>query len=304
MKPVLFSLAGFSVSSFGIFLSISIALALFFIWRIIRVYELDEEKVIDLFILSVLSGFIFSRLYFVMFHPNQFVDFTKIFLINRYPGLPFWGGLIGGIIALKLLSRRYKMNFWQVADFAVVGLFIAISITSLGCLLGACQYGLLSDSTWAVTQAGIIGKRFPIQIIESLIFLIGFLSLSANALRFHFFGQILAQGLFFMGITKFILEFFRGDKQIIYGPISLGYLFSLALLASGVYIFYKQGRRSITYDLRLFLGFFYNSQKRRYIISKLMKSWYNLRINLRIALKRGVKSFFAKLQIKSNPNKF
>ncbi len=304
MKPVLFSIAGFSISSFGVFLSISIALALFFIWRIIRAYELDEEKIIDLFILTMLSGFIFSRLYFVMLHPNQFVDFTRIFIINRYPGLPFWGGFFGGLLVLKLLCRRYRLNFWQIADFAVVGLFIAISITSLGCLLGACQYGEVTSSAWAVTQVGIIGKRFPLQLIESLIFFLGFLTLSANALRFHFFGQILSQGLFLLGLFKFILEFFRGDKQIIYGPISVGYVFSLALFASGVYIFYKQGRRSINYDIKLFLGFFYNSQKRRYIISKLMKSWYNLRINLRIALRRGVKGFFAKLQIKSNPNKF
>jgi phosphatidylglycerol---prolipoprotein diacylglyceryl transferase len=220
VKPVLISLAGFPISSFGVFLSISIVLALFFIWRIIRVYELDEEKVIDLFILTVLSGFVFSRLYFVLFHPNQFVELGRIFLINRYPGLPFWGGFLGGVLVLKLLSKRYRMNFWQIADFAVVGLFIAMAITSLGCLLGACQYGVLSSSPFAVAQAGIIGKRFPLQIIESLVFFVGFLYLSANALRFHFFGQIFSQGLIYLGISKFILEFFRGDTQTLYGPIS------------------------------------------------------------------------------------
>lgn len=304
MKPVLFTIAGFPISSFGVFLSLAIALALFSIWRIIRAYELDEEKIVDLFILTVFSGFVFSRMYLVLFHPNQFIDFGRVFLLNRYPGLPFWGGLIGGLIALKILTKRYKMNFWQIADFAIVGLFIAISLTSIGCLLGACQYGIVSNSSWAISQSGIIGKRFPLQIIESLVFFIGFLSLSANALRFHFFGQIFSQGLIYMGIAKFVLEFYRGDRQVFFGSITWGLVFSVLLITGGVYIFYKQGKRSVKYDLMLFLGFFYNSQKRRYVISKLGKSWYNFKINLSLLLKKKTRVIVSKLRLKSNPERF
>lgn len=303
MKPVLFTLGSLSISSFGVFLLISLLIALFIIWRVIRVYELNEEKVIDLFLLIIAVGFIFARIYFVLFHLPQFNDITKVFLINRYPGLSFWGGFLGGLLTLKLFAPKFKANFWQISDFAVVGLFIGISISSIGCLLGSCQYGLPSNSTTAISQVGILSKRFPLQIIESIVFLIGSIILWRSVLKFHFFGAVFAKGLILLGIFKFILEFFRGDQQKL-SNFSLGFLWAVLFIILGIRVYYMQSKKSLVRDFQNFIALFYNKNKRRLAVLKFFKTWYNLKVNLRVRFKEMSRSIFKLLNVKSNPNKF
>src|SRR5258708_17707733 len=174
MQPVLLTLGGQPISSFGLFLLLSFLASSYFIWRVVRAYELDEERAIDLLLLTFSGGLIGARVYFVLLHLNQFDTLSKIVLINRYPGLSFWGGFLVGFLVLKFFAARFKLAFWQLADFALIGLLIGLSISSLGCLLGSCQYGLPSNLPFAVTQVGLIGKRFPLQIIEALVYLVIF----------------------------------------------------------------------------------------------------------------------------------
>src|SRR5581483_4248893 len=191
MWPVLFSLGDFPITAFGFFLTLAFLVALYFIWRAAQVYEIDPEKLLDVFFLSVFSGLILARNYFLLFHPELF-DPIKIFLFNRYPGFAFWGGLVGGSLGLWFFAQRFKLNLWQVFDFAVVGLFIGLSFASWGCLLGSCQYGVVSHSFLAVPQVGVIGTRFPVQALEAILFWLGFLYLWKKLLRFHFAGSITA----------------------------------------------------------------------------------------------------------------
>src|SRR5258708_39652287 len=120
MIPVLVSVAGISITSFGFFLTLAILLALYSSWRLARAYEIDLEKFLDVFFLTLITGVIFSRLYFVIFHLSLFDDPLKVLIFNRYPGFSFWGGLIGGVLSLRFFARSFKLNYWQLLDFAAV----------------------------------------------------------------------------------------------------------------------------------------------------------------------------------------
>jgi len=304
MLPVVFKIGSQPVSSFGLFLLLAFLTTSYVIWRLIKVYEIDEEKTIDLVLLTFFGGIIFARIYFILFHLNDFQALDKIFLINRYPGLSFWGGVLGGMISLRLFSKRMKVNFYQAADIGIIGLFAALIVASFGCLLGSCQYGQVSNLPIAVTQIGIVGKRFPLQVVEAIIFLLSYLYLWRHSLKFHFNGQILSLGLIILGIGKFILEFFRGDRQTVFGSLSLGLIWSLLLVVLGIKIYYGQTKRSFKSDLRFFISFFYRTSTRRYFLTRLRKSWYNLRVDLKffiVGLKRRVTK---KMNIRANPTKF
>lgn len=303
MQPVLFTIANQPISSFGLFLILSLLSALFITWRIARVYEIDEEKVIDIALLSFAGGLIFSRLYFIAFHLNQFDSLTKVIFLNKYPGLSFWGGIFGGLIALKLVSIRTKLIFWQIMDFAAPAVFLGLVFGNIGCLLGSCQYGVVSNLPFAINQIGIIGKRFPIQAVESLVFLIGFVILWKKAVRFHFNGQIASIGLILLGIIKFVFEFYRGEVHKIWG-FQTGLFWPIVVIIVGVTAYYFKAKRSIVADLLFAVSFLYSQKTRVIVFSKLTKNWFNFFVGLKVGFAKRTRNLLRFLNVKTNPPKF
>lgn len=304
MLPILFTIGSWPISSFGLFLGLALLFSTFIIWRIGRVYDLDEEKVVDLVLLTFFGGFITARIYYVIFHPGLFSDWTRIFLINNYPGLSFWGGFLGGIFVLWFFVKRFKLHFWQIADFASVGIFLGLSLSSIGCFFGGCEPGLPSNSIIAVKMVGLVGKRMPIQIVESILFFLAYLYLWRSILKFHFPGKIFIQALFFLGSIKFLLEFFREDVQKIGLPFSLGHIYSLVVCLIAVWVYYQQSRRSILKDMKFIAGLLFNKSERKLATGKLVKKWYNVTISWKLMALRSFKFFMRKINIKQNPAKF
>jgi phosphatidylglycerol---prolipoprotein diacylglyceryl transferase len=301
MLPVLFTIGKQSISSFGLFLLLAFIAGAFVIWRLIKIYELDEEKTIDLIILTSVGGLIFARVYFILFHLTDFNTWDKILLINKYPGLSFWGAIIGSILTLKLFSHKMKINFYQAADIGIIGVFTGLILSSIGCLLGSCEYGQISNLPVAVNQIGLIGQRFPLQIISAVLCLIFAIYLWRQSLRFHFNGQILAKGLILLGLMKFSLEFYRGDRQIIWNGLSLGFLWSLLLVVLGIKIYYHQSRKSFVADLKYALSIFYKANRRRNFVLKLSRELYNFRVNLKFAISKRHKKVLKDLNVKTTP---
>lgn len=284
MLPVLFSFGPIVVSSFGFFLAAGFLLATFLVWRLSRAWELDREKVLDLIILTFFGGFIGSRIFFVLIHPDQIpLSLSGVLLVNRYPGLSFWGGVLGGWLTLYFLVRRMKMDFWQVADIAAVGFLGGLILGDLGCFLGGCDVGSPTNLFFGVNMAGLIGKRFPIQAIEAVLALFLLVKIWPQAVKFHWQGKIISSVLIWVGIIKFLGEFFRGERGI-------GFILSLGLIFLGGLTFYSLGKRNLRKDVtlgrQLLVGFFTRQEVRRFVLAVIKKSWYNLTVvslrNLRV----------------------
>lgn len=311
MLPVLLTIGPLSISSFGLFLAVAFLAAAFTIWRVARAYDLDEEKILDLLLLSFFGGLIGARLYFVSLNLEVFDSFLKVILINRYPGLSFWGGFLGGFLTLSLLTKRSKLQFWQIADFGSVAFLIGIAIGDIGCFLGGCGYGIESKLFLATPVVGLIGKRFPAALVESLLLLILFLKLYKMVLRFHFTGKIVSLFLIFLGTIKFFLEFLRGDAKVLVGPLYYGQLFSLLAICLGSLIFYTQSKRSILSDIKYILALPINKKEQLKLLLNFKKNWYNSSVALKVKLEK----FFSwlnnlptrlkkKLNVRSTPQEF
>lgn len=313
MYPVLFSLGPLSISSFGFFLTIAFLFSIFTLWKLSKAYDINEGKILDLAILAFIGGIIGARIYFIIFNWEAFGSFSKVILLNRYPGLSFWGGLLGGIIALRFFTLKLKINYWQVLDFASVGFLIGLFFAGMGCFLGGCSYGIISELPIAAPVVGLIGKRFPISLAESLVFLIIFFYLWGQIIKFHFAGKIASLFLILLGLTKFISEFYHGDIRYIipYTQISFGHLWSLLLSISGLVIFYRQGKRKIGSDIKEFFRFFSSGKKRKMILLQLRKNCYNFKIDWKIRVNELFvflgsmpKRLKRRFNVKSTPKEF
>ncbi len=303
MFPVIASIAGFTISSFGLFLLLAFIAAFFVVWRIIRLYDIDPERMIDLTLFTFVCSLIGARLYFIVSHLSQINNINRAIDIYRFPGFSFWGGLTAGIISLFFLSRRLKLRLWQVADIAIVGLFIALSIGSIGCLLGSCEYGVNSSLPIAVTQVGVIGKRLPVQLFESILMIGLFWYFWRSILKFHFDGQITGWGLIVLGVTKAVIEPFR-PAQLYILTINISYLFCGLLLLLGVWILYSRPKKSLKQDLAYSVTLIRHQPKRKQALSSIRKWWYNLYVTAGLNIARLKRNLFKLLHVKANPDKF
>lgn len=267
---------------------------------------MPEEKILDVSLLTFFGGLIGSRIFYVAANLGSFDSLLKIFLVNKYPGLDFWGGVVGGLLALAFFSGRFKLSFWALADFIAAGIFAGLVLGSFGCLLGSCQSGFVTDGPLAVTQIGLIGTRFPVQFFEAVFFLLGFWYLWKMGVKYHFHGKILALALTLLGLIKFVTEFWRGDVSRITGGLTTGQAFAIFAFASGIFVYYRQGKRSVVSDAR----YLFTPKFRKTTLPKLLKSCYNSIVSWRFSLNRSfkgaafrTKGLLKNLNVKSQPPK-
>ena len=280
MLPVLFSLGPLAISSFGLFLALSFLYSTFLAWRLSRAWDLDEEKVLDICLLTFFGGLIGARILYALFNLPIFIeDPIKIALLTKYPGLSFWGGLLGGGLSLYFFVRRIKkINFWQVADLVAVGLLGGLVLGNIGCFLGGCNVGVESSLPLSVSMIGYVGNRFPIQIVEAIIFAVILWKIWPVATHFHFTGKIASLSLILLGLVELILNPF---KDI----LTLEWIFPILTFSAGVFSFYYLSKKSLLADLtsflKYFLGIFTDNKVRKHLLNKLLKSWYNQKVALR-----------------------
>ncbi len=257
--------------------------------------------------MTFFGGLIGSRIFFVTGNPGNFDSLLKILLVNRYPGLDFWGGIIGGLLTLAAFSRRFKISFFVLADFIIIGIFAGLVLGSIGCLLGSCQSGFVSSGPFAVTQIGLVGQRFPVQAVDALFFLLGFCYLWRMGIKFHFSGKVTALGLILLGLIKFITEFWRGEVTRVNFGLTGSQIWAVAIFILGVYVYYRQSKRSVLGDVR----YVFTPRFRNNTLPKFLKSCYNSlvnwRLSLNIYLRRAAlhtKGVLRNLNVKSQPPKF
>lgn len=302
MLPVIFNLAGVPISSFGVFLTLSLIAALFTAWRLARAYDLAEEQVVNLTLLSFIGGVVGARVYAVVTNPAVFNSLDKILAINKFPGLSFWGGLIGGVLVFSYLTTRSKFSFWQLLDFAACSLLIGMVVGGVGCWFGGCAYGVPSNLIIAAEVVGQVGRRLPISLIESLILLAIFWRLWGETIRFHFNGKIASLFLMAVGGVKLLTENLHADPKItLLGTwLSLGHIFALSMLVLGVVVFYVRSKRELLADLRFVWMLVVQPERRSLVLLNLKKSWYNQTVNWKIKLVRLQR----KLNVRSTPEKY
>lgn len=288
MLPTLFSIGNFSISTFGIFLAASFLYGIFLSWRLARAWELNEEKVLDLILITFMGALIGARLVYAIESSEIGLNVSKLILIHKIPGFSLWGGLLGGFLFLAFFSKKLNFDFWQSADVASVGLLGGLIFSSLGCFLAGCDVGIQSQLFFSVPIVGMIGKRIPVQLIEMMLFIILLKKVWLVATHFHPRGKIVAISIIFIGIIKLATEPLKEIKTNLF--------FSVVLIILGLIIFYKVTKRDVLSDLKNMISFPLKvisvPNFRKAVFASIKKSWYNQKV----AVLYGFKSLFKKVR--------
>ena len=214
----------------------------------------DPEPIGDLIFAAVVGGLLGGKTYYVILtgDPSAFLSRA---------GLVFWGGLIGGTIAVLAMAKWRGMNLARVADVGGPAVMAAYAVGRTGCWAVGDDYGLPWDGPLAVafpqgappSTAGIMSQLFgvsfppgtlpteviavhPTQLYQVTLATLFFLVLWRLRDHRHAEGWLFGVYCVLAGVERFVVEFFRAKDDRFFGMLTMAQLFAIAFMVLGAAI--------------------------------------------------------------------
>jgi phosphatidylglycerol:prolipoprotein diacylglycerol transferase len=215
MHPILFEIGGFPVYTYGLLLAAAYLLGLQFAIVRARSRGLDQSRVMDLGIWIIVSALVGAKGMLLVVERDRF-GWSWNDLVNLFRS--------AGVVALIYL-RRHRMPVWTVTDVFAPGIALGHVIGRLGCLLAGCCFGReAAGLPWAITFHSEFAQQnvgtplgiplHPAQLYEAgaELLILGWLLLTERRGR-PFPGRTFWSYMLLYGVSRFIIEFYRGDAR-------------------------------------------------------------------------------------------
>lgn len=256
MFPELLTIGPITVYTYGVLLAAAYLLGLWLAMARARRGGMDPNRALDLGIAIIVSALVGAKLLLLIVDVDHFRrDPGELLTLVRAGGV-FYGGLIAAIGVAFWYMRRHRMPLWLTCDVFAPGIALGHAVGRLGCLAAGCCYGKPTDLPWGITftnpvAAANVGTPLgvplhPTQIYESLAELAILVLLLATERRGRPFpGRTFWSYLLLYGVTRFAIEFFRGDDRgMVFGALSTSQFISLLLVPISVIMLIQLARRT------------------------------------------------------------
>jgi phosphatidylglycerol:prolipoprotein diacylglycerol transferase len=255
MHPVLFDLGGFTIYAYGVLLAAAYLLGLQFALVRARRRGLDAQRVMDLGIWIIISALVGAKLLLLVVDFRQFTQNPRDMLGLARSGGVFYGGLIAAVIVALLYLRRHKLPLWTTTDVFAPGIALGHVVGRLGCLMAGCCFGRPTSVPWAVTfrdPAALANVGTPLGVplhptqlyeagAEALI-LIFLLTFERRGRPFP--GRTFWTYLLLYGVSRFFIEFYRGDSRgRVFDMLSTSQFVSVILVPLAIVMLFVLSRR-------------------------------------------------------------
>lgn len=224
MHPILFEIGGFPVYTYGLLLAAAYLLGLQFALMRARTRGLDPTRVMDLGIWIIVSALVGAKLMLLVVERDKFGwNWTEIVNLFRSAGV-FYGGLIAAVAVALFYLWRHRMPVWTVTDVFAPGIALGHVVGRLGCLFAGCCFGKPTSMPWGITfhnefAAQNVGTTLgiplhPTQLYEAgaELLILGVLLLTEKKGR-PYPGRTFWSYMLLYGVSRFIIEFYRGDSR-------------------------------------------------------------------------------------------
>jgi len=238
--PRLLELGPITVYTYGVLL----AAAYLFGLQLARVRAkergLDANRVLDLGIYIIISALVGAKLLLLITDFKSFTADPRELLTLARSGGVFYGGLIVAVIVALWYIRRVGLPLWTTCDVFAPGIALGHVIGRFGCLFAGCCYGKPTTRPWGITftdpfAAANVGTPLgvalhPTQLYEAgaeLLILIVLLVTERKGRPFP--GRTFWLYMLLYAISRFIIEFYRGDDRGTVGMFSTSQFISIVL---------------------------------------------------------------------------
>jgi phosphatidylglycerol:prolipoprotein diacylglycerol transferase len=255
MHPVLFDFHGLTIYSYGVLLAASYLLGLQFALVRARRRGLDGQRVMDLGIWIIVSALVGAKLLLFIVDFKQFTSNPRDLLGLARSGGVFYGGLIAAVTVALIYLRRHRLPLWTTTDVFAPGIALGHVVGRMGCLLAGCCFGKPTDVPWAITftdpaAAANVGTPLgvplhPTQLYEAVAELLILVFLLVWERRGHGFpGRTFWSYMLLYGVSRFVIEFYRGDSRgMVFDALSTSQFVSVILVPLAIVMLFLLSRR-------------------------------------------------------------
>ena len=219
MYPVLFRIGPFTLHTYGVFIAMAFLSAIALALREARRQGEDANKILDLCFYMLVAAIVGSRILYVLINWSTFRHDPFEIVRIWQGGLVFYGGFIGALLTALWYMRRKGLPLLKTADIMAPSIAFGLFVGRIGCFFAGCCYGKTCDLPWAVifTHPESLAPKgvplHPTQLYSSLNGLFIFFVLVGIRRIKGFEGQIFWTYVLLYGVTRSIIEHFRGDER-------------------------------------------------------------------------------------------
>lgn len=253
MHPLLFEAGRFPVYTYGVLLAAAYLAGLWLAVRRARERGLNGDRVMDLGIWIIASALIGAKLLLLV------VDFGyysrnpgELLSVFRSGGV-FYGGLITAVAVAFWYMRRARLPLWPTTDAFAPGIALGHVIGRFGCVMAGCCYGRPTSVPWALTFTSPLAAEnvgtplgvplHPTQLYEAAAELAILVLLLATERKGHRYpGRTFWLYMLLYAISRFIIEFYRGDPRGTVWMFSTSQFISLLLAPLAIYMLIRLAR--------------------------------------------------------------
>ncbi|MES2125368.1 MAG: prolipoprotein diacylglyceryl transferase family protein [Gemmatimonadota bacterium] len=248
--PAFLFIKSFEITGYGVMMMCCFVIGGWLIDRECRRNRFAPDYAGDMIMAAVVGGIVGAKLWYVALH--------GVHALFARGGLVYYGGFVGGTLAVILNGWRRGVPLRWTAQLAAPALAAAYAVGRVGCYLVGDDYGRPTSLPWAVafpeglprTTAGSMQAEFglpippgatpdtllavhPTQLYEVALMLVVFALLWRWRAKQRGTGWLFGAYLIFAGSERFLVEIFRAKDDRFVAGLTLAQLFSVLLVLLG-----------------------------------------------------------------------
>ena len=240
MYPIILHVGPLTIYSYGLMMAIAFLSAGYLTGKELTRKGLDGEIASSMVLWAAIGGLVGARLLAIVDDWNGFVT-DPLHSLFSGSGFVFYGGLIGGCIAVSWTIRRHALPWLVAVDCIAPGLVLAQGIGRIGCqLAGDGDWGTETNLPWGMAYPNaIVGWPYPpgvrvhpAPLYEFAAYALTFAVLWSIRKRKLPDGTVFWLYLVLAPLARFLIEFIRVNPRV-FLDLTQSQFISLALMLIG-----------------------------------------------------------------------
>ena len=222
---------------YGLLIAIGLVLAVTYACKRSKEFGLKEDDILDGVLWVTPFAICCARIYYVAFSWDMYKDDPISALYIWEGGIAIYGGVIGAIIGMAVISKIKKVKFATVLDIILMVFLLGQSIGRWGNFMNREAFGAATDSFFRMglfnTRTGSWEYYHPTFLYESVWNMIGFILLASLVKKRKYDGQIALGYAAWYGLGRSIIEGLRVDS-LWWGPFRVSQLLAAITCVTAV----------------------------------------------------------------------